>query len=222
MTNLLLPELVSNVKPKDVSAMVKRVNAALKTRADYELMKSPNGSHVELRRVAGMFADSRTVAAFLHVLGADPDLMFNRVRKAGTRSNLKGFRKVRQLIDYTTGRKGTFETVSKALFASTIIAAQKGATWISSQEQELILSNVPVNSLSKEIREAIEEYKHKHMTLEGDSRPQSCQFRTTFNNLNIYDYAREEFDNTDYSLGIMVNMESPVIQYLSHRWNLKG
>jgi hypothetical protein len=223
MANLNLPALVADIqqnKADNVTAMVGRINSALEKRARFELAKKPHGSHVLLRQTAAQFADSRTVAAFLVALNADPELMFNRTRKAGTRANLKGFKKVRQLIDYTTGRTKAFEIVSKALFASTIIAAKMGIEWIASAEQELILSDHRVASLPEDIRNAIYEYRHKHMTLEGDSRNQSCQFRTTFNNLGLYDFSREEFDNCDYSLGIRVNLENPLIEYLSDEWEL--
>jgi hypothetical protein len=219
-----LPQLVSDIETNQsnrTQAMVERINAALKDRAEFELRKAPNGSHIELRKVAGMFADNRRVAAFLCAVDADPDLMFNRVRKNGTRSNLKGFTKVRKLIDYVTGRTKVFERVSLALFASTIIAANKGVSWIASPEQELILSSESVNSLPRDVQEAIADYKHKHMTLEGDSRPQACQFRTTFANLGVYEFYRDEFDNTDYTLGISVIMSSPIVRYLNDVWQLE-
>jgi len=216
----LIPWLIEN-RPEQVEAMRERINSALKERAFYERSKSPNGSHVELRRTVGAFLHNTTVAAFFVCCDADPDLVFNRSRKTDARANLKGFRKVRQLIDYVTGKTNAFETVSKALFAATIIAALNGVRWIASPEQELILSDESVNSLPQEIREAIYQYQHKHMTVEGDSRPQSCQFRTTFNNLGMFHYSREEFDNSDYTLGINVDLDHPVIQYLVNRWQLK-
>lgn len=215
----LIPWLVQN-KPEQVNAMVERINSALKDRAFFERAKAPNSSHVELRRIVAQFMHNKTVAAFFIVCGADPALIFNRERKAGTRANLKGLKKVKQLIDYVTGKTNAFETVSKALFAATIIAALKGCKWIASPEQELILSDESVSSLPEEISTAIYSYQHKHMTIEGDSRPQSCQFRTTFNNLGMYSYSREEFDSCDYTLGINVNLGHPVIEYLATRWNL--
>lgn len=224
MTKKTFPNLVTHLlenEPQVVSAMVERVNNAIEKRGAFEWQKKRNSSHVLFRKVAAQFSDSRTVAAFLVALNADPDLMFNRERKAGTRANLKGFAKVRQLIDYTTGKSDAFERVSLALFASTIIAANKGTTWIASPEQELILSSEKVNSLPTEVREAIKEYQHKHMTLEGDSRNESCRFRTTFANLGLYSMTREEFDNVDYTMGIRVDLKNPLIQYLSKRWKLE-
>jgi len=217
--NKLIPWLVAN-KPDEVEAMTARINAALKERALFERAKNPNGSHVELRRVVAQFMHNKTFAAFLMVCGANPELLFNRERKAGSRANLKGFSKVRQLLDYITGKTNAFEIVSKALFAASIIAALKGIYWIASPEQELILSDESVNSLPQEIREAIYKYQHKHMTVEGDSRNQSCQFRTTFSNLGMYSFSRDEFDNSDYTMGINVDLNHPVIQYLINRWQL--
>lgn len=218
--NIPLPELIKAVSEKDINAMVKRITRALTDRAEYEYNKNPNGSHVELRRVVNWFKDSRSIAAFLHVIGADPQEMFNRQRKNGSRSNLKGLKKVRQLFDYISGRTNAFERVSLAMFASTIIAADQGVSWISSQEQELILSSEQVNSLPVQVRTAIREYQHKHMTLAGDSRNQACSFRTTFANLGIYTFAREDFDDNAYTLGINVNMNSPIVRYLYDRWEL--
>lgn len=218
-----LPDRIRNLldqKPKEVTAMVGRVNTALYERATFERSKKPHGSHVELRRVANMYADSRNMAAFLHVIGADPQVMFNKVRKDGTRANLKGLQKVRKLCDFILEDK-PLDMPSKALFAATIIANRMGAKWISSNEQEFILSSESVESLPADIRNAIYAYQHKHMTIEGDSRPQSCTFRTTYANLGAYHYAREEFDNSEYSLGIMVDTTSPIIQHLTATWELE-
>jgi hypothetical protein len=218
-----LPDVIADTlasESDEVDAMVKRVNAALEERAAYERAKSPSGSHIELRKVLGAFYNARTAAAFFVALKVDPDLMFNRSRKEGTRANLKGFTKVRKLIDFVTGRTKVFERVSLALFASTIIAARMGVEWIASPEQELILSKESVQSLPTPIQEAISEYKHKHMTLTGDSRPQACQFRTTFQNLGIFEFYRDEFDNVDYTLGITVNMDSPLVDYLTKTFHL--
>jgi hypothetical protein len=220
VTNVSLPDAIKAVPKREAAKMIKRINKAVLDRATFEREKSPNGSHVELRRVANLYVDSDRIARFLVVLGADPDLMFNRVRKDGTRSNLKGLKKVSGLVDYVTGKTGAIETVTKALFAGTIIAALKGVTWVASQEQEFILSSEKVASMPLEIREAIYAYQHKHMTIEGDSRPQSCAFRTTFANIGVFHYMREDFDNTAYTMGVVINMDSPVVQYLVERWEL--
>lgn len=219
-----LPGLINwlqTEKPDQVAAMRERINSALKERAFYEREKSPNGSHVELRRTVSAFLHNNSAAAFFLVCGADPDLVFNRERKAGTRANLKGFRKVRQLIDYITGKSHAFETVSKALFACSIVASYKGINWLASPEQELILSPEELGSLPEDIRNDIYSFQHKHMTIEGDSRNQACQFRTTFENLNMFIQLRDEFDGNEYTLGISVIPNHPVIEYLATRWNLK-
>jgi hypothetical protein len=217
--NVDLPALINAVPPQEVTAMVHRINLALEARERFERSRTPHGSHIELRRAKAFLRNNRRLAAFLVVCGADPSEMLNKVRKAGSRSDLKGFQKLKRLVDYCTGRSQVFERVSLALFASTIIAANRGIGWISSTEQELILSNVPVGSLPAEVQTAIEEYKHRYMRLEGDSRPQACRFRTTFENLGLYYMSREDSDDTS-SLGINVNMDSPVIQYLNQRWEL--
>lgn len=207
--------------PEGVSAMVNRIMEALREREAFERAKKPNGSHIALRKAFNAFAYNRRVAAFLLVIGANPQVMFNRSRQQGSRANLNGFMKVRKLIDYITGEEETFERVSLALFAATIIAANMGKGWIANPEQELILSSEKVESLPPAIRDAIRDYQHKYMSLTGDSRFQACQFRTTFNNMGIYHYMREDFDNSEYANGILVNMESPVVQFLNDRWNLE-
>lgn len=221
------PEQVQHLKEHEadkVSAMVERINTALFERATFERSKRPHNSHIELRRVASAFADSRTVAAFLLALDANPHLMFNRVRKAGTRSDLKGLLKVRRLIDYVMGGDTAkdLDAVSKALFAATILAALNGVEWIASPEQELVLSNVRIESLPAELQSAVFEYQAKHMRVEGDSRPQSCRFRTTYANMGMYTFMRDDMDDNDYTLGISVNLSNPLIQYLAHTWGLKG
>ncbi len=207
-------------KAAEVAEMKERINKAVYERAMFERSKKPNGSHVEMRRTANQFADNDRVAAFFHALNVSPEVMFNRSRKDGWRSDLKGLQKVRKLIDFLTDRTHSLDTVSTALFACTIIAARKGLDWISSAEQELILSPENVGSLPSDIQSEIRKYQHKHMTVEGDSRPQACRFRTTYANLGIYHYDRQEFDDSEYSLGIKVNLDNPVVQDLASRWNL--
>ncbi len=211
---------IAENKASDVAAMVTAINLALDNRAVFERELKPNGSHIELRKVIAAFRYNNLAAAFFVMVKANPELIFNRTRKAGTRADLKGLLKLSNFVEYVAGKSYKLDSVTKALFAATIIAAFKGVRWIASPEQELILSSEPVNSLPLELQTAIAEFKHKHMTLTGDSRPQSCRFRTTFANLGFYTFARDEFDNSDYSLGIMVNLESPVIQYLASHWGL--
>lgn len=212
-------------RPKAVTAMNDRIFAALEERGEFERLKAPHGSHIEFRRAAdalyGLQGNNR-VSAFLVALNADPDLMLNRVRKDGTRSNLKGFTKIRKLVDYVTGKTQRLETVTLALFASTIIAAQMGVEWIASPEQELILSPEKVQSLPVEVQAAIRDFQHKHMRLTGDSRPQACQFRTTFENLGCFHQLRDNFYDNAYTFGISVVPSNPLVSYLSSRWGLSG
>lgn len=221
----MLPDVIRDIiasESNEVQTMKKRIEKAIYDRALFERQKAPNASHVELRRVAGDFINSTNAAAFFVLLNADPDLIFNRVRKEGTRASLKGLRKIKCLIDYIMGNKDTLDIVSKALFASTIVAANKGVEWIASPEQEYILSPESVNSLPKDIREAIYTFQHKHMTIEGDARHAASHFRTTFANLGFYTYAREEFDNSSYQMGIVIDLHNPVIIYLNERWGLNN
>ena len=221
------PEQVQSIletRSDDVSAMVESIHKAIYERATYERAKRPNGSHLELRRVVNQFTDSRKVAAFLIAVGANPHLMFNRQRKAGAKSDLKGLQKVRRLIDYVMGGPTAkdIDAVSKALFAVTITAALSGVEWIASPEQELVLSSIPIQSLPEEVQSAIAEYQVKHMDITGDSREQSCRFRTTYANLGLYTFMRDDFDGCDYTLGVSVILSNPLIQYLIATWNLKG
>jgi len=218
-----LPAIILDIiasESDEVAAMVERINQAVYDRATFERSKQPNGSHIELRRTANAWADSSICAAFLIYLNANPDTIFNRSRKDGTRANLKGLQKVKTLFDYVMGRKDVIDFCSFALFASTIIAAKMGTTWVSSQEQELILSSEKVNSLPRDVQNSIRQYQHKYMSIEGDSRNQSCLFRTTYANLGLYHVSREDWDNTNYSLGVMVDTDNPLIMYLSDRWEL--
>lgn len=219
--NNTLPALMKAVSNKDAGNMKARIKKAFHKREAFELKKEPNGTHIELRRAERFLLDNDNLARMLVVLNADPDLMLNRERKEGYRSNLKGFQKIKSLLQYIVGESLSFERVSLALFASTIIAAKSGIERISNVEQELVLSNVPVSSFPKELQSAIEDYKHKFMRLRGDSRNQSCQFRTTFDNLGAYTF--DSADSSDKNgKGIIVNMESPLIQYLAARWKLEG
>lgn len=224
MTNsnvISLRDAIAAVPSIKTTNMVKAIHKALVERECFEKAKSPNGSHIELERAKAMLAHNRRFAAFMVATNNNPNELLNSTRKAGTRANLKGIKKVRMLVDYITGKTNIFERVSLALFASTIIAAQKGIEWISNAEQELILSNLDVSSLPNEVQEAINAYKHKYMWIGGDSRNQSCQFRTTFNNLGCFYQSREDCDDMNRG-GIGVNLNHPVIDYLATRWNLKG
>lgn len=214
-----LPEAMASVHPNAVNAMVRRINKAIADREAFEVQKLPHGSHIELRRAKAYLVNNRTLAAFLSVCGADPDKMVNRTRKDGYRSNLKGIKKLRNLVDYVTGKTRSFERVSLALFASSIIAAKRGIKWISNTEQELILSSLDVTSLPQDVRDAIKHYQNAYLRIEGDSRNQACQFRTTFDNLGCYFFSREDVEDAN-RLGIMINQDSPVIQYLASQWEL--
>lgn len=209
-------------RPKAVADMSAHILAAIKERADFEHKLKPNGSHVELRKVFRDFYGidgNKTVSAFFIAVDADPQLLFNRQRKDFTRANLKGFHKIRKLINLVMGT-GDVDTVTKALFASTIIAALKGVNWVASPEQELILSPEAVLSLPADIREAIYSFQHKHSTVEGDARPQASQFRTTFENLNCFVSTRDEFDNVAYTKGVTVLLNSPIVSFLKDKWQL--
>lgn len=216
-----LPQLIASQSPQAINAMVKRIEKAFKERESFEYSKNPNGSHIELRRAKNLILNNRRFAAFLIAVNACPDKLLNKSRKLDTRANLKGIKKIRMLCDYITGETRIFERVSLALFASTIIAALKGVQWISNSEQELILSNVPVQSLPSEVQAAIADYKHRYMSLAGDSRNQSCQFRTTFENLDCFYFSREDTLDSN-RLGIGVNLNNPIITYLVDRWNLES
>ncbi len=220
-SKIALPDLIAKQSPQAINAMIKRIEKAYKEREAFEYSKNPNGSHIELRRAKNLIVGNRRFAAFLSAIGACPDKLLNKSRKLDTRANLKGIKKISMLCDYITGESRIFERVSLALFASTIIAALKGTQWISNAEQELILSNVPVQSLPHEVQAAIHDYKHKYMSLAGDSRNQSCQFRTTFENLNCFYFSREDTIDSN-RLGIGVLLDSPVITYLIDKWNLQS
>lgn len=220
-----LLDLILDIKAsesREVDSMVKRINSALLERANFEREKAPHKSHVELRRVAAQFADSRNVAAFFVALNVDPWIMFNKVRKNGWRTNLKGLQKVRRLVDYVMGNKPTLDMDSTALFAATIIAANKGIEWISSSEQEFILSSESINSLPKDIAKTIHEFQSKRMTIEGGSRPHSCEWRTTYANMGLYTYSREEVGEDDYSLGVHIDLTNPLIIFLNETWGLSN
>lgn len=220
----LLPDIILDTlasESREVDSMVASINAALLERANYERSKKPNGSHIELRRVANAFADNRRVAAFFVTMGIKPMVMFNKERKNGSRSNLLGLQRLSKMIDYVTGKKQTIDIVNQSLFAATIIAGIKGCGWISSTEQELILSPESIGSFPPKLRKAIAEYQHKHMTLEGRSRPTACEWRTTWANAGVYSYSREEDeDETTYELGINIDLSNPLITYLTTIWEL--
>lgn len=211
--------LMASFPKQAVTGMVRRIETAYKEREAFEFEKSPNGSHIELRKARAIVMHNPRLAAFLLACDVDPQELLNKSRKEGTRANLKGIKKIKTLLDFVTGKSRVFERVSLALFASTIIAANRGIGWISNAEQELILSNLPVGSLPTELQAAVADYKHRYMSITGDSRNQSCQFRTTFSNLNCFFFSREDCDDMN-RLGIMVNMDSPIIQFLNKRWNL--
>jgi hypothetical protein len=215
-----LPELINAVKPQTVTGMVKRINKALEEREAFERLKAPHSAHIEFRRARSFLANNRGFAAFLCALNVDPDHLLNRVRKDGYRANLKGVRKLKNLYQYVTGKTRSFERVSLALFASSIVAAKRGINWINNNEQELILSSLPVSSLPDEVQEAIKDYQHKYMRIEGDSRNQACQFRTTYDNLGCYFVSRDDVDDSNRQ-GIHINLDSPVIQFLSKKWELE-
>lgn len=217
--NQTLPNAIAKMNASKVNASLRRVEKSLAKREAFEIQKAPHNPHIELRRAARYLRGNKTFAAFMAAIGADSDLFLNRERKLGYRSNLKGVQKVKSLVEYITGRSKKFDRVSLALFASSIIAAKRGIDWISNQEQEKILSSLPVDSLPPEVADAIRHYQYKYMRIEGDSRNQACQFRTTFDNLGCYEFSKADTPDANLN-GIEVNLDSPVIQFLSAKWEL--
>jgi hypothetical protein len=199
--------------------MLRKLENEMSKREAFEVAKAPNAPLIELRRAKQTIIGNRRFAAFMAAISADPSELLNKVRKEGYRSNLKGIQKVKSLVEYVNGRSNKFDRVSLALFAVSIIAAKKGIDWISNEQQMFILSSLDVPGIPEEVREAVRYYQAKHLTLAGDAANQACQFRTTFNNLGLFTYANRDVEERNLN-GIQVNLNSPVIQYLSARWKL--
>lgn len=212
-------EQMESIPSTQVASMVRSINAALNHREAYERQKAPNGAHVELRDVIGMLRGNSTVARFLIVLGADPDVMLNKQRKAGYRANLKPIRKIRMLAEYMAGEHGAVNGVVKALFAATIMAAKLKTYWLSNDELERILARIPLMDVPEELRVSIQAWNAVNIKSGAESRNQACQFRTAFENLGCYIKSREDMADLNKS-GIYANMNNPLIQDLAKRWNL--
>lgn len=201
-----------------VSAMLKRVARALDKRASFEAAKSSR-LNVELLAADKQMRGNKTLARFYCVLGADPDLVLNRERKAGFRANLKTVRKVRLLAEFMAGEHSKINGVCKALFAATILANRLGQPWVSNNDAEKLLLSMPVESMGAELKEALSELKGLNIRDAKESRNQACQFRTAFENLGCYYVAKSNPDDLD-DRGIIANMDSPLMFSLANRWGL--
>lgn len=217
MTDIVALMDQAKQNPQLIASFRESINKALYERALFERDKKPKASHVLLRRVGNAFADSNLAASFFASLDLDPHLVFNRERQAGKRANLEGLMKVRGLIDYIAGRNSTLDNGSLALFACSIIAAKKGVPWLSSAEQEKILTPEIVDSLPVKIQKAIRDYQNKGMTIEGRARPEASSFRTTFENIGIFEAGKESDDKDVFNV-IAIDLSNPVIQYLNNKW----
>src|SRR5689334_14976642 len=128
-----------DVSGPKAASMVRKINLALEKRYAFERENKPNSPLVEMRDAYTQLHGNTNVARFLCVLEAEPDVMLNRVRKDGYRSNLKAIRKIRMLAEYMAGEHGRINGVTKALFAASIIAARENQPWVSNSDAEAIL-----------------------------------------------------------------------------------
>lgn len=213
-----LPQVMNGFRSRQVESMLHKIDAQLIERRAFEETARPNKTHIELREAEKQLRGNETVARFFLANSVDPSRVLNWTRKDGYRSNLKGIRKLRKLCEFVANY-GSIDRVSKALFAATIIAANRGCGWISNSQQELILSDLPVSTLPQELREAVSEWQNRYMSLTHESRNQSCQWRTTYENCGAYAMSAQDTVNGQ-ELGVTVNMDSPLVQYLNNRWKL--
>lgn len=218
MINNTFATAMTAVKPQAVIGMLKRVNKALDSRVAFEAAKGTR-ANIELASAEKQMRQNKTLAKFYAVLKADPDLVINRVRKDGYRANLKTVRKVRMLAEYMAGQNGKVNGVCKALFAATILAARMGKPWVSNNDAEKLILQLPVESMGAELRAAFEELRGLNVRDPKEARNQACQFRTAFENLGCYFVAKSNIDDAD-ERGIIANMESPLIVALAEKWGI--
>lgn len=208
---------MDDVPGNQVGGMVRRINTALDKRYAFERANKPSSPLIEMREADTQLRGNSTVARFLIVLGADPEVMLNRVRKDGYRSNLKAMRKVRMLAEYMAGHHGKINGVVKALFAASIIAAKENHPWVSNSDAEAILLRLQTSN--PELLSSIAAFTALRIKSASEARNQACQFRTAFENLKVFYSSRD--DETDLSSnGVRASMVSPLIQALAHRWGL--
>jgi hypothetical protein len=203
--------------PQKVTGMIKRVANALAKREAFEQQKAPNALHIELQAAKAQLQGNKTVARLFLSIAADPDVVLNRERKRGYRANLKCIRKVRMLAEYMAGDNGKINGVCKALFAATILAGMSGKPWVSNNDAEKLLLQVPLSDLPQELADALAELRGLNIRDAKEARNQACQFRTAFENLGCYYVCKGNSDNLDQR-GIVANNDSPLIQALAQRW----
>ena len=214
---LSLIEQMAKLPPKKVSNMVEALNANYAERWLYELGKRPNASHTWLRRAAWV-RNNESFARFMLALNADPANLLNRERIAGARSDLKGLDKIKALYRYTTGKTNKLGKLEAALFALTIIAANKGYAWISNAQLELVLSTLDITSLSDEVAGPLEAWRNLSID-PMNARQEACRWRTSFENLNCYSIETAKDQQTSQA-GVVIDLANPLIDALNERWQL--
>lgn len=211
---------MNKVSGPKLAGMVSRINRALDKRIAFEQAKAPKSSHIELKAADKQLRGNKTVAAFLAVLGADPDKMLNNERKAGYRSNLKAIRKIRMLAEYMAGEHGAVNGVVKALFAATILAAKNNSPWTSNKDAEQILLGLADRTdMPTELLCSVVNFTSLNILDPSEARNQACQFRTAFENLGVFFFSREDANNLS-SNGIYADLNNPLIKALANKWGL--
>lgn len=213
-------ELMELVSAPKVTAMLKRIDKALETRAIFEQSKK-KPAYIELQAAFEQMEGNKTLARFFAVMDCDPIEYLNKERKRGYRTNLKTVRKVRMLAEYMRGEHGAINGVCKALFAATILAAKHGKPWSSNSEAELLLFGMPTSQFQRneELWKAYESFSMLNIRSGEEARNQACQFRTAFENLGVYFKSRE--DEADLSTnGIYADLNNPLIKALACKWSL--
>lgn len=156
-----------------VSHMKGRIKSSISKRKEYELEERGGQLSNDFEQVENLYSD--TVATFMVAIGLKPEYYINSpvyspeefearsgISADAKTKNLKAYKKFRETAEYFM-HGSHLEKVLKTVVACSILASQYHAV-IPRDVCERFLNSLPMNRISEELIEAIDDFRAKHMT----------------------------------------------------------
>lgn len=213
---------MQSIPEQRVSAVLGQIRKSIVAREEYEADKRDGEQSKDFEQVRKL--DNRNVARFMVAIGLNPEPYINspsyspesfeaksRIPAEAKTGNLKGYKKFRETAEYfSNGSK--LESVVKTSVACMIISSQYHVV-IPRDVCERFLNSVPLNRVSDELIEALDQYRAKHMT--GGAATQTSQCTLQLANIR----AAKLVMNGRFK-DFALDVDSPVIESFAQRFGL--
>lgn len=206
---------VSNVKG--------RIKSSIAKRREYEMEVRNGDMSADFDHVEALYSD--TVAAFMVAISMKPEYIINSpsytpeefeaksgISQDAKTKNLKAYKKLKETAEYFA-HGSHLEKVLKTVVACSILASQYHDV-IPRDVCERFLNSLPMNRISEELSEAIEDFRAKHMT--GGAATQFSQCSLQLANMRAGFIVRNGRFK-DFKL----NLDSPVIESFAQKLGLE-